>query len=559
MHRRVFSYPATFVTAVLVTVAGMHLAPGNPHDVSEKALGSTSEKAADHRRASPAGDRKESRKERADQKSYGIYVGRNLTADGSVMLGGTGDEVSSHWLEIVPAEDHPEDATITVGVTDEATIPGSLTEIPQVSHTYKYISMNYSEWAGFPPPLTNGGMNEHQVAIRDIWSPSRQELVEMAPTPQEGPQYSDLARIGLQRAKTARQAVEIIGNTIDEYGYSTYGGNSHFIADPQEAWVVIELAGGQGLWVAERLGPNEVRMSYPGYIQEIPRNCREHPDYMCSENFIDFAVEQGWWNPDSGEPFNVNEVYGEQGWNYRTTPAEGKFVAPATIEQELESKAPVTLEEFMETVRDPRISSDQNGYGQVAHLRDGIDRALGQLWVSPTGSVTSPFIPYHIGVQDEPAEYRQHRYLTKNAAETYINPAYAPQEATTFAGRLFKRLMYHTCTRPKEFYPEVHTALTAFEDDMRREQPEVEKTARTLIEAGQRKLAQRYLTEYSHTQAAEAMDLGESLVSSIEARVKLRYGIPEPPNSENINGGGFEEGNFVTCYRQDNSKLPNGR
>ena len=39
--------------------------------------------------------------------SYAIYVGKNLTADGSVMIGGSGDEVSSHWLEVVPGALHP--------------------------------------------------------------------------------------------------------------------------------------------------------------------------------------------------------------------------------------------------------------------------------------------------------------------------------------------------------------------------------------------------------------------------------------------------------------------
>ena len=33
--------------------------------------------------------------------SYAIYVGKNLTSDGSVLLGGSGDEVSGHWLEVV--------------------------------------------------------------------------------------------------------------------------------------------------------------------------------------------------------------------------------------------------------------------------------------------------------------------------------------------------------------------------------------------------------------------------------------------------------------------------
>ena len=50
--------------------------------------------------------------------SYAIYVGKNLTRDGSVFIGGSGDEVSSHWLEIVPAKDHASDAVVTVGVTD---------------------------------------------------------------------------------------------------------------------------------------------------------------------------------------------------------------------------------------------------------------------------------------------------------------------------------------------------------------------------------------------------------------------------------------------------------
>ena len=130
--------------------------------------------------------------------SYAIYVGKNLTADGSVMIGGSGDEVSSHWLEVVPAKDHPDGATISVGVTPEANMPGHFIDIPQVGYTYRYLTMNYSEYEGFPPPLTNGGLNENNVAGRDVWSPSRPELVAMTPNPQTGPQYSDLSRIAME-------------------------------------------------------------------------------------------------------------------------------------------------------------------------------------------------------------------------------------------------------------------------------------------------------------------------------------------------------------------------
>ena len=46
----------------------------------------------------------------------------------------------------------------------------------------------------------------------------------------------------------------------------------HIFADSKEAWIMIQFAGGKGLWAAERLGPNSIRASRPGYIKEIPIN-----------------------------------------------------------------------------------------------------------------------------------------------------------------------------------------------------------------------------------------------------------------------------------------------
>ena len=175
-----------------------------------------------------------------------------------------------HWLEIIPHRLHEPGTTITVGVTGEADMPGRLSEIPQAPQTARHIRVSYSHYKGVPAPLTNGGLNEHGVAVRDIWSPSRAELIACTPHDQTGPNYSDLARIVIERARTALEGVELIGQLIAAYGYSTYGGNSHIIADGNEAWVVIEFAGGVGLWVAERLGPDSIRASRPGYIGEIP-------------------------------------------------------------------------------------------------------------------------------------------------------------------------------------------------------------------------------------------------------------------------------------------------
>ncbi|MEE4162151.1 MAG: C69 family dipeptidase [Woeseiaceae bacterium] len=454
--------------------------------------------------------------------SYGIYVGRQLTADGSVYLGGSGDEVSSHWLEIIPARQHAADATITVGVDATAVLPGELTEIPQVPRTARYITMNYSEYEGFPPPLTNGGLNEHGVAARDIWSDSRPELIALTPNPQRGPNYSDLSRIVMERATSAEEAVMIAGDLINRYGYSSYGGNSHLFADAKEGWVLIEYAGGKGLWIARRLGQDEVFMSYPGYIGEIPLDYQQHPDYHGSDNFVDFAVEQGWFDPDGERPFIADEVYGTSLIRYPR----------AEMEAELRAAAPITLRKMLNAVRDRRIAKDSTGYGQVAVLRNDVRRELRTLWVAPTGSVTAPFIPWRIGVTSVPPEYGKHRYLTKGESRRFLTEDWQIQEASLFAGRLFKRLMYFTCDRPSKFLPEVTEALTGFEDRMIGEQADLETTTMVLYEAGQERLAAQALTRYAHTAAEEALELGAALLASIEARTRVLYGLRLPQTDE---------------------------
>jgi dipeptidase len=119
-----------------------------------------------------------------------------------------------------------------VGVSSRSDLPGVRSEIPQVGETFRHLRVSYSHYLGVPAPITNGGLNEHGVAVRDIWSSSRPELIAMTPPDQSGPNYSDLARIVLERARTAREGVEIIAALIAEHGYSCYGGNSHIIADP---------------------------------------------------------------------------------------------------------------------------------------------------------------------------------------------------------------------------------------------------------------------------------------------------------------------------------------
>ncbi|QIG81800.1 dipeptidase [Sphingosinithalassobacter tenebrarum] len=448
------------------------------------------------------------------------------------MMGGTGEEVSSHWLEIVPARDYPPGTMMRVGVTGDAVIPGELFEIPQVAHTFRYMQMAYSDFEGFPAPLTNGGVNEHQVAVRDVWAPSRSELVAMTPRPQRGLQYSDLARIVMERARTAREGVEIIGDLIARHGFATYGGNTHLIADPDEGWVVWELAGGKGLWVAERLGPDDVRVLYPGGIGEIPTDIADNSDYMASDNFISFAIEQGWYDPAAGKPFNVQHVYGDQDIRDYREPGI-KLMSPGDMERATRAMAPLTEADLMARVRDPRVVDDDSGYGQVVSLhRDRTDPDLVRMWVAPTGSVAAPFNVWWLGVTQVPMEYAAHRYLTKDAASTFLNPDFQMQEATRFAGRTFKRVMYYACSAPDRLLPVVTSMLTAFEAETRGDLDWVERSARKMIESGDREAARRLLTYYATSRAMSALDMGDTIAGALDAYTRLLPGRTPPQGAE---------------------------
>jgi hypothetical protein len=454
--------------------------------------------------------------------SYGLYIGRNLTADGIAYLAGYGDEPSSHWLEIVPRRQHDIDETITVGVTPEADLPGLLSEIPQVAETYRHIRVSYSYYKGVPAPLTNGGLNEYGVAVRDIWSTSRQELIERTPTTQTGPNYSDLARLVLERARSARDGVEIIGDLIARHGYADYGGNSHLIADADEAWVVIECAGGEKLWAAERLGADSIRASRPGYIGVIPVDDPTHPDFRYAPHLVSFAIQQGWYDPKRDATFDFNQVYGD---------GKGRWAGVTWIEAEMAARArqpeKISITDIIWAIRTEKLTGDTAGYGQVVPLIHPDHAELRHLWHTQIGAIAAPFVPVFMGLREVPVEYRAHRYLTEGEAARFLDLRHArkgdpdsasriPQgfESTRAATQVFKRLLNLIMQHHELFLP-----------------------AATLLKAGKPGLATEYLTYYCSTELINALDLAKTLAQSLEARTRLFFGFsddPEPKSPEQI-------------------------
>lgn len=462
--------------------------------------------------------------------SYGLYIGKNLTSNGIAYLAGYGDEPSSHWLEIIPRQEHEKHAKVVVGVTPSAELPGVLSEIPQARQTARQIRVSYSHYKGHPAPLTNGGLNEHGVAVRDIWSPSRPELISMTPTDQKGPSYSDLARIVLERARTAREGVEIIGQLTKEFGHTSYGGNSHIIADSEEAWVVIQFAGGKGLWVAERLGPDSIRASRPGYIEDIALNDSTSEKFLYSANFISFAISQGWHDPEKTAVFNVNKTYGD---------GKGKWEGVQWIEKEMRARADraekIGIEDVIWAVRTDKLTADTAGYGQVVPLIKTEYSDLRMIWHTQTSPAAVQFVPVFMGVTEIPEEFSQHRYLTEGEAGRYYDARHlgkkmfptVPQgiESTRSATQIFKRLEYLVFQNSELFMKEQVELCRASERHLSRELDTVCRTAGVLFAAQEFDLGKRYLTYFSCTELIKSLNVAEAIAAGMEIRTRALHGI----------------------------------
>ncbi len=345
--------------------------------------------------------------------SYAIYIGAAHSRTGHGWLAGYGDEPSSHWLEIMPEASHPPGSQIEIGVGPKADMPGRRSLIAQAPKTLRNLRVSYSYYLGVPAPITNGGLNARGVAVRDVWSTSRDALIAITPKDQQGLTYSDLAGAVLDWAGSAREAVQICADLIARHGEASYGGNSHIFADAQEAWVMIQFAGGQGLWLAERLGSHSIRVSRPGYIQAVPVDQPDHPDYLYSPNFVSFATQMGWY---SGGIFDANQIYGD---------GKGRWEGCVWIEEALQkiaqSPGRIGLEDLIWALRTPKLTGDTAGYGQIVPLVTPLDPGLAMMWHCPTGALAAPFAPVFLGQAAIPPEFGPHRYLTTGEAHRFMD------------------------------------------------------------------------------------------------------------------------------------------
>ena len=232
-------------------------------------------------------------------------ITKGASVDGSVMISYNADShvlygELYHW----PAGTWPEGTMMDVYDWDTGKYMG---QIKQASVTYNVV----------------GNMNEHQVSIGETTYGGLHQLHT-----QEGAimDYGSLIYITLQRAKSAREAIKIMGELLEEYGYASEG-ETFSIADKDEAWIMDLIGKGDGekgaVWVARMIPDgyvsghaNQARITtFPLDNNKSSINSKHLEDVfnkgvttVYAYDVISFAKEKGFYK-GKDEDFSFSDVY----------------------------------------------------------------------------------------------------------------------------------------------------------------------------------------------------------------------------------------------------------
>jgi dipeptidase len=469
-----------------------------------------------------------------------ILVTKGASADGSTMITYACDGRFHPHLRRIDAKDHEGDATIEIREWG-----GKLRgEIPEVEHTYAVVGL----------------MNEHQLTISETTTTGREELQN----PEGLIHYWDLMQLALKRARTAREAIEVMTSLVAEHGYRSTA-ESFSIADPDEVWLMEIIGKGPGqkgaIWVARRI-PDGFISAYANGIRirdfpmDDPENC------LFAADVVDFAVEKGYWKADDPRPFNFAEAYDSptvQSRRYTTTrvwsifrraaPSLDASLDPAYHRGDPEAKPyplwikpdhKLSMADVMALMRDhyegtpfdmrvgvdagpfatPNrwrpiawevegekyswerpISTQQTGFSFVSQSRSWLPDAIGGVyWYGLDDTWTTCYVPLYAGITALPESF------TVGSLDEF---------SWDSAWWVFNFVANIANLKFSYMGPEILELQRELEGEFFTLQPIIEKAALELMESNP-DLAHRFLTDYSVNHAEEVFDrwkkLGEHLL-----------------------------------------------
>jgi len=370
-----------------------------------------------------------------------VIVGKKASADGSVFVSYSADSYGMYGnIYRHVGSTHAPGEMRQINDWDSNKHLG---EIPQAARTYNVV----------------GQMNENQVSITETTFGGREELWKV-----EGMiDYGSLIYIGLERATSARDAINIMTSLVDQYGYASEG-ESFSIADKNEAWILEMIGKGAGekgaVWVAVRI-PDDCVSCHANQSRITKFSQYKKGEVLYSKDVIKFARAKGYFT-GKDKDFSFRDAYNPldfsgvrycdaRAWSIFNRLCDGmdKYIEYAkgndlTGEMPLfmQPKRPVTLEDVMECMRDHYedtpldiqneigagpynmpyrptplsfevdgkkyfnerpVSTQQTSFCFVGQMRSELPDFVGGIaWVTNDDPNMAPFVPLYCGITEIP-------------------------------------------------------------------------------------------------------------------------------------------------------------
>jgi dipeptidase len=450
-----------------------------------------------------------------------ILVSRGASKDGSVFMTYSADAPFMPRLLRCAGGLHQPGATVEVRGWENDEVRGS---IPQPDRTLGVVGL----------------MNEYQVAIGETTTGGRRELVD-----REGQiDYDALIWLTLQRARSAREAIRIIDDLARTYGYRS-SGETFSIADKDEAWLMELIGKGPGrngiVWVAARV-PDGYLTAHANMSRITSFPMDDPENWLHSADVVDFAVEKGYFQADSGQPFSFREAYhpglgasqkracGGRVWSiYRRAAASAGFSDDFFRGRDgaedyplfIKPDQPLSVRDVMELMRDHfegtpydmtkgvdagpfgsplrardltwsvdgktymwerPIATQQAGFVVVTQSRKALpDLVGGVVWFTPDEASTSCFTPLYCGSEALPKPYVEGDYHKFS------------WDSAWWVTNVVSNLAYDRWSR---VYPDIRSAQQDQEAKLFQMQPVIEETAAKLA-SSDLPLARTFLTNYT--------------------------------------------------------------
>jgi dipeptidase len=489
-----------------------------------------------------------------------ILVSKGASADGSVIITYACDGRFHARLRRHAAADHEPGAMREIRDWG-GTLRG---EIPQVAHTFAVVGL----------------MNEHQLAISETTTTGREELQN----PDALLHYWDLMWLALERARSAREAIQVMTSLAEEHGYRSTG-ESFSIADPEEAWIMEMVGTGPdrlgAAWVARRVPDGFISAYANGMrIRDFPR---DDPDNcLYSDNVISFAEEMGYYDSAAGTPFSFADAYDvptPQSRRYTATRVWSVFrrAAPALKLSPdfhravpgaepyplwIEPDAKLALADVMALMRDhyegtaydmragidagpygtPNrwrpiawevdgvqyswerpISTQQTGFSFVSQSRSWLpDLVGGVFWYGADDTYTTCYLPLWAGSDRLPESF------TRGSLNAF---------SWDSAWWVFNFVANLANLRYADMAPEILAVQQDIEGHLMALQPAVERTAVELTTTDP-ELARRYLTDFAVSHAEDAVRRWRALGEHLLTKYNDGYVVEDDQDPER----GYPEG-----------------